>query len=43
MAEVCKCGMPLEKEEDKCKCKESTCYHCCECPEDCTCGCKNRE
>lgn len=44
MAEVCiKCSMPLDKEENKCKCNESICRYCCECPEDCSCGCKKKE
>jgi len=38
-----KCGMPLEKPEDKCSCEDSACYHCCSCGDDCKCGCKDRE
>ncbi len=37
-----KCGMPLDKEEDKCSCEKTVCYHCCSCPEDCACGCKKK-
>jgi hypothetical protein len=43
MAEICKCGMPLDKEEDKCKCDGTLCYHCCACSEDCECGCKSKK
>lgn len=35
-----KCGMPVE-EESKCTCDPSLCFHCCECAQDCTCGCSN--
>lgn len=38
-----KCGMPLDKEEDRCSCEESTCYHCCECTPECDCGCQSKE
>lgn len=38
-----KCGMPLENENDCCNCESYTCYHCCTCQPDCSCGCKNRE
>ena len=37
-----KCGMPLERKEDRCPCEESVCYHCCECPPDCSCGCQQK-
>ncbi|MFH0937052.1 MAG: hypothetical protein V1808_02040 [Candidatus Daviesbacteria bacterium] len=38
-----KCGMPLTKPEDKCACEEFICCHCCECGEDCDCGCKKKK
>lgn len=38
-----KCAMPLDKEEDRCACEESTCRYCCECPPDCECGCKEEK
>ncbi|MFH1401857.1 MAG: hypothetical protein ABIG40_02755 [Parcubacteria group bacterium] len=40
--EKCACGMPLNNEADGCSCKENTCYHCCSCAEDCSCGCKKK-
>ena len=36
--EKCACGMPLT-EETKCNCKPDNCAICCECSEDCQCGC----
>ena len=41
MENCAKCGMPLE-EDAKCSCNPSLCAHCCECPEDCGCGCKTK-
>ena len=38
-----KCGKSLERQEDRCPCEESTCCQCCECPPDCSCGCKEKE
>ena len=35
-----KCGMPVE-EDSKCTCDPSLCFHCCNCPSDCSCGCSN--
>lgn len=32
--------MPVE-EDSKCTCDTSLCFHCCACPQDCTCGCGN--
>lgn len=37
----CACGMPLN-EETKCDCKEDTCAICCECDENCGCGCQEK-
>jgi len=37
----CGCGMPLT-EESRCKCNPKNCRHCCECPDDCQCGCKDK-
>lgn len=34
----CACGMPLTK-ETTCTCNPELCIHCCECDEDCECGC----
>ncbi|MFA5076653.1 MAG: hypothetical protein WC480_04550 [Patescibacteria group bacterium] len=36
-----KCGMPID-DESKCTCHPDHCYHCCDCPADCDCGCKNK-
>ena len=38
-----KCGMPLEKEEDKCSCDQTVCYNCCSCSPECICGCKQKD
>jgi len=32
--------MPIEA-DTACSCNPSLCYRCCECPDDCTCGCSN--
>ena len=37
-----KCGMSLEKPEDRCSCEEGVCRYCCECGEECDCGCKKK-
>lgn len=37
-----KCRMPLENEQDACSCKPTLCYHCCDCGNDCVCGCNDR-
>jgi len=37
----CGCGMPLS-DETRCKCNPKSCIHCCECPDDCKCGCKEK-
>jgi len=42
MEECSKCQMPLG-EGDACSCKPEVCYHCCECADDCECGCRQRE
>ncbi len=36
------CRMPLENEQDACRCNPIYCFRCCQCPEDCVCGCKKR-
>lgn len=38
---TCECGMPLT-EETECKCDPNVCIHCCTCPDDCECGCKEK-
>lgn len=38
-----KCGMPLEDESNACSCNEKLCRYCCECDDDCECGCKQEE
>ncbi len=35
------CSMPL-KEDNRCMCDATLCVHCCKCPDDCTCGCKDK-
>lgn len=35
-----KCSMPIEA-DTACSCNPSLCYRCCECSDDCTCGCSN--
>jgi len=37
-----KCGMPIDKKENRCDCEESVCIHCCSCPEGCGCGCRSK-
>jgi hypothetical protein len=37
----CECGMPLD-EETECACEASKCIYCCECEDDCTCGCAEK-
>lgn len=37
----CACGMPLD-EKTTCKCNDEVCIHCCECEEDCDCGCAEK-
>lgn len=37
----CECGMPLT-EETECKCEKGVCIHCCNCEEDCECGCSDK-
>ncbi|MFH1749907.1 MAG: hypothetical protein ABH837_03395 [bacterium] len=37
----CDCGTPLD-ENSTCSCCENKCMQCCECPEDCSCGCKGK-
>ncbi|MFA6437265.1 MAG: hypothetical protein WC242_03810 [Candidatus Paceibacterota bacterium] len=37
-----KCDMPLDKPEDKCSCADDLCVYCCECEEECNCGCKKK-
>jgi len=32
--------MPIEA-DTACSCNPSLCYRCCECSDDCTCGCSN--
>ncbi len=36
------CGMPFDKETDKCACNQEICYFCCECEDDCACECKQK-
>ena len=35
----CACGMPLS-EKTQCNCQPDKCAVCCECADDCACGCK---
>jgi len=37
----CPCGMPLS-DETECKCNPDVCIHCCECDNNCECGCKKK-
>jgi len=37
----CVCGMPLD-DKSECTCDKEVCIHCCECPDDCECGCKKK-
>ncbi|MFA5358476.1 MAG: hypothetical protein WC310_01485 [Patescibacteria group bacterium] len=41
MAECIECGLPLD-EKNSCSCEPDRCYHCCQCEEDCSCGCKTK-
>ena len=36
------CTMPMYGSE-KCACNSRVCYHCCNCDENCLCGCKKKE
>lgn len=40
--EECECGMPLN-EKTRCDCAPGKCVHCCGCPPDCDCGCREKE
>ena len=37
----CACGMPLD-EKTECKCEKGVCIHCCNCEDDCECGCQDK-
>jgi len=38
-----RCHRPFKKAEDRCECRPSLCYHCCECDMDCgLCNCKHK-
>ena len=37
----CDCGMPLNNDME-CSCEPGICIHCCKCPADCECGCKEK-
>lgn len=42
MANCKKCSMPTD-EKTKCACQPDLCFHCCDCDEACSCGCKKKE
>ncbi|MFA7653618.1 MAG: hypothetical protein WCX97_01050 [Candidatus Magasanikbacteria bacterium] len=42
MEKCVECNMPLEKDDDRCACQESVCYHCCKCGNGCGCGCSEK-
>ncbi|HNX10954.1 MAG TPA: hypothetical protein PKI61_02335 [bacterium] len=43
MEKTCvKCGLPLN-ETNQCSCNTDLCAYCCECSQDCQCGCQEKK
>ncbi|MFA5022015.1 MAG: hypothetical protein WC508_02980 [Patescibacteria group bacterium] len=36
-----KCSMPID-DDTRCACQPTVCFHCCECDDECECGCKSK-
>lgn len=40
--ETCASCSELLTEKNKCMCDPTVCFKCCKCPDDCTCGCRDK-